>query len=174
MVDSSRKENILKQIEKSKGFAVLTFMWFKVSDKDKPFAQMILDHARVGEVAEDFYGKVSDYINKGNKIQAIKLMENQLKAKAENKWNVRESTAISMVKMINELEAKMAEGEKKFWPISGRWSKWYSKWLWWKETQTINSEISRFRCHRGHWLHHSASQWSLLEYTLRCDLQSRS
>lgn len=65
--------------------AVLTFMGFKVSEKDKPFAQMILDHARVGEVAEDFYGKVSDYINKGNKIQAIKLMENQLKAKAENK-----------------------------------------------------------------------------------------
>lgn len=94
--------------------AVLTFMGFKVSEKDKPFAQMILDHARIGEVSEDFYGKVSDYINKGNKIQAIKLMENQLKAKAENKGNVRESTAISMIKMINELESKMAEGEKKF------------------------------------------------------------
>lgn len=121
--------------------AVLTFMGFKVSEKDKPFAQMILDHARIGEVSEDFYGKISDYINKGNKIQAIKLMENQLKSKAENKGNVKESTAISMIKMINELEEKMAEGEKKFWPISGRWSKGYSKWLGGKETQAINSQI---------------------------------
>ena len=121
--------------------AVLTFMGFKVSEKDKPFAQMILDHARIGEVSEDFYGKISDYINKGNKIQAIKLMENQLKSKAENKGNVKESTAISMIKMINELEEKMAEGEKKFWPISGRRSKGYSKWLGGKETQAINSQI---------------------------------
>ena len=75
---------------------------------------MILYNARIGEVSEDFYGKISDYINKGNKIQAIKLMENQLKSKAENKGNVKESTAISMIKTINELEEKMAEGEKKF------------------------------------------------------------
>ena len=44
----------------------------------------------------------------------MKLMENGLKANTENKGNVRESTAISMIKMIRQLEEKMAEGENKF------------------------------------------------------------
>ena len=44
----------------------------------------------------------------------MKLMENGLKANTENKGNVRESTDISMIKMIRQLEEKMAEGENKF------------------------------------------------------------
>ena len=48
--------------------AVLTFMGFKVNEKDKPFANTLIDYARGGAVSEDFYGKLSDYINKGNKV----------------------------------------------------------------------------------------------------------
>lgn len=122
--------------------AVLTFMGFKVNEKDKPFANTLIDYARGGAVSEDFYGKLSDYINKGNKVWAMKLMENGLKANTENKGNVRESTAISMIKMIRQLEEKMAEGENKFWPISGKWNKWYSKRFGGEETQKINSSIT--------------------------------
>lgn len=49
------KSKQLYEAGKSAEEAALTFLGFKVSDKNKDFATNLVDHARIGEVSDSFY-----------------------------------------------------------------------------------------------------------------------
>lgn len=121
--------------------AALTFLWFKIKESKKEFATNLVDHARIWEVNDNFYGVLSDYVNKGKDIEAVKYMERTLIDNSKTKSNVKESTAIATIKKIQDFERQIKQAEGKFWPISGRlnsaWTTRYGS----DKTQGIKSDL---------------------------------